>query len=146
QKDDCAIQIIRLARSLQWNSVAEVLDPFLIFVKDFVLFGAKPTRRKAIYRDAMSAPIIRQTHGQLANSASACAVWSEPCVACNAGHRSDIDDAPVPTRYHSPSNRLRHEKTSAQIRIENQVPIVPGHIESGFPDVASCIVNENVEM
>ena len=119
QENNSAIQIIRLAWPLERNAIAEVLYPFSIFVKNFVLFRSKPARSEAIHGYAVLAPVVRQTHGQLPDSASARAIRSEARVTCNAGHRPDIDDAPVATRNHSTRDRLRDEKTPAQIRIQN---------------------------
>ncbi len=45
---------------------AEVFDPLFVFVQDFILVGAKPSRRKTVHRDAMLAPIVGKAHGQLA--------------------------------------------------------------------------------
>ena len=66
KKHDGGIQILRLAGALERNAIAEVFDPLFVFVQDFILVGAKPSRRKTVHRDAMLAPIVGKAHGQLA--------------------------------------------------------------------------------
>ena len=82
----------------------------------------------------------------MANAAAACAVGAETGVTGDAGDGADVDDASVAARNHATRDGLRDEKTSAQVCIENQIPIVPGDFESGFANVAAGIVDEDVEM
>ena len=38
------------------------------------------------------------------------------------------------------------KKATAQIGVEDRVPVVPGHVQRGLADVAAGIVHENVDM
>ena len=135
-----------LARTFQRNAVAEILDPLSIFVQHFVLVGTKPSRGETIHGDSMFAPVVCKAHGQLPDAAAARAIGTEAGIPGNAGHRTDIDDAPVAARNHVTHDGLRDKKTSAQVRVENQVPIVPGDFQRGFADVATGIVDENIQV
>src|SRR5580693_9254203 len=117
-----------------------------MFIKHLILFGAKPPGRQAIYGDAVMAPVIGEAHCQLANAATAGPVRCETSVTRNAGDGADVDDAPILTRNHAARHGLRHEKTSAKICVEDEIPIVPGYVERGFAHVASRVVHENIEM
>jgi len=37
----CGVQILRLARTFQWNAIAKVLDPFFVFVQNLILFRTR---------------------------------------------------------------------------------------------------------
>src|SRR5207244_8365818 len=96
--------------------------------------------------DAVFAPVVGEAHGELANSAAACAIGSKARVARNTGDRADVNDAAIARRNHAARGGLRNEKTSAQICVQNRIPIFPGNFECGFADVSASIVDENVEM
>ena len=67
-------------------------------------------------------------------------------ISEDAGDRPDIDDASVAVGDHLPCHGLRHEKAAAQIRVEHQVPVVPGHIERRLPHVASRVVHQDMDL
>src|SRR5579884_3927855 len=145
KKNDGAVEVGGLSWPFHRNSFANVFHPLLVFVHHFILLGAKPPGSKAIHSDSMFAPVICQAHGELANSASARAVWSEPRISRDTGDGSNVDNAAIATRNHVPCYGLRHEKTSAKIRVKNQVPIIPGDVESGLAYIASGVVDENID-
>src|SRR5206468_12409504 len=115
EKNDGRVQVLRLPRSFDRNPIAEIIDPFLVFVKHLILFRAKPSRREAIHGDVVLAPIVGETHRQLPDAATAGPVGCETCVTSYAGHGPDINDASVPARNHAPRHGLRDEKTPAEI-------------------------------
>ncbi len=92
----------------------------------------------------MLAPVVGQAHGQLPHTAAAGSVGREPRISEDARHRTDIDDAPIAMLDHAARHLLRDKEGSAQIRVEHHVPIVPGHIESGFAGIASGVVDQNM--
>src|SRR6267154_2241882 len=145
QKNHCRIQILRPPRPLHRNPIAKILHPLLIFVEHLVLFRAEPSRRQAIHRHPMLAPIVRQTHRQLPNPPAARPIRPQPRITRHAGHRPYINDASVTARDHPSRHRLRHKKTSAQIRIQNQIPIVPGHIQGRLANIAARVVHQNIQ-
>ena len=77
EKNDSAIEIVGLAWTFHRDAIGEVVHPLLIFVQNFVLLGAKPTRRQAIYGNAVFAPVVGQAHRQLADAAAARSVRTE---------------------------------------------------------------------
>ena len=105
---------MRLARALEGDTVAEIFHPLPIFVHDRVLGGFEPARREAIHGDAVDSPIVGEAHGELANSAAACAVRAETGVTGYAGDGADVDDASVAARNHAARDGLRDEKAAAQ--------------------------------
>ena len=145
KKNDCGVQILRLPRTFQGNAIAKIFDPFFVLVEDLVLFGSKPSRRKTIHRDAVSAPVVRKTHCQLPNAPAAGAIRAETRVACDAGDGADVDDASVAASNHAARDGLCDKKTAAKIGIENQIPIIPSYVERRFADIATGIVYENIE-
>src|SRR6266498_2382049 len=145
EKHDGAVEIIGSAGTLKGNAVLEIFNPLGIFVKDLVLLSAKPSRCKAVDGDAVFSPIVRQTHGELADSAPTGAVWSQSRVTCDAGHRSNVNNAAIVAGYHVPCDGLRNEETSAQIRVQDEVPIVPGYVQSRLADITAGIVDQDVD-
>ena len=93
----------------------------------------------------MRPPIVGETHGQLPDAAAACAVRAEPGIAHDRCHRSDVDDSAAAVRDHLPRHRLRDEERAAKVRVEDQIPIIPGHVDRLLPHVAAGVVHENVE-
>src|SRR5690349_22316068 len=65
EKNHSAIQVLRLPGTFHWDPFTKILDPLLVFVKQLILFRAKPARCQAIYCDSMLAPIVREAHRQL---------------------------------------------------------------------------------
>jgi len=110
------------------------------------LCRAEPSGREAVHGDAVFAPIVGEAHGELANSAAACAVRAEAGVTGDAGDGTDVDDAAVVARNHTACDGLRDEKAAAQICVENQIPIIPSDFERGLANVAAGIVDQDVEM
>ena len=94
----------------------------------------------------MLAPIIGQAHRQLPDAAPAGPIGCQTCVTRHAGHRPNIDNAPVPARDHAARQGLRDEKTPAQIGVKDQVPVFPGNVERRFANVATRIVDQDVQM
>jgi hypothetical protein len=47
--------------------------------------------------------------------------------------------------HHAAGDGLRGEEDTAEIGVEDQVPIVPGHFERGLANVAAGVVDEDVE-
>src|SRR5206468_4322467 len=142
---DGCIQIIRLAGALERNAIAKIFDPIFIIVENCILFGAKPSRRKAIHGDAVLAPVVREAHGQLPDATTASAIGAESCVTCDTGDGADVDDAAIAARDHDAGHGLRNKKTAAQIGIQNQVPIIPRNLESRLANVATRVVHENID-
>src|SRR5256885_9017801 len=124
KEHDGCVQIIWLAGTLERNAVAKIFDPLFIFVENFILFRANPSRRKAIHGDPMLAPVVREAHGQLPDAAAAGAVGAESGVTSNTGDGADVNDPAIAARNHETGHGLRNKKTAAQISIENQIPIV----------------------
>src|SRR5207245_7082100 len=56
-------QISGLTGSLDWNPVAQVLNPFLVFIQQLVLFRAEPPWGKTIYCNSILPSIVRQAQG-----------------------------------------------------------------------------------
>src|SRR5580692_2396854 len=110
EKDDRAIQVVHLARTLRRNAIDEVINPLMILVKHLVLRGAKPSRREAVDSDAARTPVIGETHGELAHATTAGAVGREPRIAKDAGNGTDVDDAAIAMREHAARNRLRDKE------------------------------------
>jgi hypothetical protein len=48
-------------------------------------------------------------------------------------------------RHHLFCDCLGDEEGAPQIRVENEVPVVPRHVNGPFPHVAAGVVDENVE-
>src|SRR5262249_13227262 len=71
-------------------------------------------------------------------------IRAEARVACDAGDRTDVDDAAVATLNHAARDGLRDEETSAQIGVEDQVPVLPADLEGRLADVAAGIVDQHV--
>ena len=94
----------------------------------------------------MFAPVVSKTHGQLANAAATGSVWAETCIPGYAGDGSNVDDTSISARDHSACHGLSNEKTPAQISIENQIPIVPAHVQRWLSHITSGVVHENVYM
>ena len=94
----------------------------------------------------MLAPVIGQTHGHLPYAAAAGSVGRQARVSRNARHRSDVNDPPIATLNHASGNRLRREKCSPQVGIENQIPVIPGDIERWFTHVAAGVVHQNINL
>src|SRR5258708_781371 len=138
--------MLRPGGPFQRNPIGKILRPLLIFVEHFVLFRAKPSRRQTTHRSPMLAPIVRQTHRQLRESAGARTVRPQSRISGHAGHRTYINDPPVSVRNHPPRHRLGHKKASAQIRVQNQIPIVPSHIQRRLPNIATRIVHQHIQM
>ena len=63
QKNDGAFEIRRLARALEWNTIAKILDPFLVLIHNRILGRLEPAGRKAVDCDTVDSPIVRQAHG-----------------------------------------------------------------------------------
>lgn len=141
-----AVEIVRLAWALERNTLAEIFHPLFVFVENLVLLGAEPTGSEAVDGDPVRTPVIGEAHCELANAAAACAVRGEARVARDTGDRANVDDAAVVARDHAARYGLRNKKTSTQIGVENQIPVVPGDVEGGFADVASRVVYENVDV
>src|SRR5207253_3307506 len=118
--------------------------PLLVFVEHLVLLRAKPARRKAVHCNSVLAPVVGQTHRQLPHTATAGSVGCQARVSKDARHGTDIDDAAIAMLYHAACHLLRYKEGSTQICVEHHVPIVPGHIESGFPRIASGVIDENM--
>src|ERR1700730_2553184 len=135
-----------LSRALYGNAIDEVLDPLLVLIEHLVLLGAKPARSKAVHRNAVLAPVVGQTHRQLPHTAAAGSVGRQACIAEDARYRTDVDDAAIAMRHHATRHLLRDKEGSTQVRVEHHVPIVPGHIESGFPSIASGVVDQNMDL
>ena len=146
EKDDGAVEVVWFAGTLDGNAFSEIFDPFGVFVHDFILFGAEPAGGQAIDGDAVLAPIVGETHGELANAAATGAVRAESGITGDSGDRADVDDAAVVAVDHAASNGLRDEKTAAQVCIENQIPIFPSDFERGFANVAAGVVDEDVDV
>src|SRR5450755_792057 len=111
-----------------------------------VLRCVEPARRNAIHGNAMLSPIVRQAHGQLANAPTAGAVGAKSRIARNAGDGTDVNDSPISARHHSTRHASRDEKTSPQIGVENQIPVIPCHVQRRLTDITSSIVNQNNEV
>jgi len=47
EEDDGAVEVVRLAGTLDGNAFSEIFDPFGVFVHDLVLLGLKPAWREA---------------------------------------------------------------------------------------------------
>src|SRR5882762_3987880 len=120
------IQVFGLSGSLHRNAVTEIIHPLFVLIERLVLRRAKPTRRQAIDRDSVPAPIVGQAHRQLPDASPAGPVGPESGIASHAGHGTDVDDAPVLPRNHPTRDRLGNEEAAPQIGVENQVPIIPG--------------------
>src|SRR2546426_11086124 len=146
EENDGRVQVLRLPRSFNRNSIAKIIDPFLIFVKYVVLFRAKPSRREAIHGDAVLAPIVGQAHRQLPDAAPAGPVWREACITRHTGYGADIDDASITARNHAARHGLRDEETPAEIRVKNQIPVFPGNVERRLSNIATGIVDEDVQV
>src|SRR5271170_721806 len=76
EKDNSAIQIMRLAMAFERYAVHEVLDPLAVFIQNLVLLSLEPSGSEAIYGDAVFAPVIREAHGQLLDAAATRAIWA----------------------------------------------------------------------
>src|SRR5215472_16282464 len=146
QKYHRAVEIVRLPGALDWNPVADVLDPLLVFIEGLVLFGRKPAGRQAIDRYSIPAPIVCEAHGQLADAAAACAVGTQSSVTRDTGDRANVDDAAEPAPDHAGGHCLRYEEASTKICFENQIPVLPGDLESRFAYIATRIVDEDIDV
>src|SRR5438128_875272 len=104
---------MRLPRALHRNAIRQVINPLSVFVEHLVLLGAKPAGGKAIDRDSMFAPVIGQTHSQLADAAAARAIRAQASKSGDAGDRTNIDDPAVTTRHHPPRDSLSDKETAA---------------------------------
>src|SRR5262249_39126905 len=144
--NDGGFEILRLARALDGNTLRKIVHPLRILIQHSVLFGAKPAGSETVHCDSVLAPIVGKAHGELADTAAACAISSETGVTRNASDGADVDNAAVAARNHAARDRLRYKKTAAQICIENCVPVVPGNIKGGLANVAAGIVDQNIEM
>src|SRR6266581_679937 len=141
-----SIQILWLPGAFQRNPIAKIFDPLFVLVEDLVLFGAKPSWSKTIHGDPVLAPIVSQAHRQLPDAASAGSIRRESRVARDTGDRSDVNDASVTARDHATRYRLRNKETSTQVGVKNHVPVFPGYFERRLPDIATCVVHENIHM
>src|SRR5262245_11548334 len=65
EEDNGAFEVGRLAGAFERDAVAEIFDPFFIFVHDGVLGGLEPSGGEAVYGDAVRAPIVSETHREL---------------------------------------------------------------------------------
>src|SRR5580704_1550551 len=146
EEDDGAVEVVGLAGALHWDAVGDVGNPFLVVVHDFVLVGAEPAGRQAIHGDAVLAPVVGEAHGELTDAAAAGAVGAESGESGDAGNGADVDDAAVVVLHHAARNSLRDEEASTQIRIENQVPVVPSDVDGGLSNVATGVVDEDVDL
>ena len=45
-----------------------------------------------------------------------------------------------------PRDGLGDKERAAQVRVEHQIPVVPGDIERGFANVAAGVVHEDVDL
>src|SRR5881628_254745 len=106
QEDDGALKILWLARALEWNAIAKILDPFLILIHDGILGRLEPAGRKAVHCNAVNPPIIGQTHGELLDTASTRTIRSQPGITCDTRDRTDIDDAAIFFGNHVAGNGL----------------------------------------
>src|ERR1019366_8755115 len=95
-----AIQILRLAGTLERDAVAEVFDPFVVLVHDGVLLGLEPAWSQAIHGDAVGAPIVGESHGELLDAAPAGAIRPETGVPGDTGNGTNVNNATVFLRYH----------------------------------------------
>ncbi len=48
-------------------------------------------------------------------------------------------------RHHALRNFLRDKEAASQIGIEDQIPVIPRDLERRLTDIASSIVDENVD-
>src|SRR5262249_54263204 len=115
------VEVLGLARAFERNTVAEVFDPFLIFVHDCVLFRLEPTRCKAVHGNPMNAPIVGEAHGQLFYAATARTVRAKAGITSHTRDGADIDNAPILARNHVTRDGLSDEKGATQIRVENEI-------------------------
>ena len=69
-------------------------------------------------------------------------VGCEAGVTEDAGNRTDVDDPTVSMLDHVARHRLGNKEAATEIRIEDEVPVVPRHIERGFAHVAAGIIDE----
>src|SRR5207253_2290332 len=95
QKDNRALEVLWLAGALERDAVAEVIDPFLIFIHHRVLLGLEPAGRETVDGDAVNPPVVGQAHSKLFNTAATGAIRSEAGVPSDAGDRTDVDDAAI---------------------------------------------------
>src|ERR1700722_5060399 len=146
QEDYGAIEVMGLAGAFYGDAVGDVGDPFGVVVHDFVLVGAEPAGGEAVYGDAVFAPVVGEAHGELADAAAAGAIGAEAGESGDAGDRADADDASVIVFDHAARNSLRDEERASQIRIENQIPVVPGDVDGGFSHVTTRVVHEDVDL
>src|ERR1700678_39690 len=146
EEHDRPIQIVRLARALERNTVDDVLNPSLVLVKDRILLGTEPPRSQAVYRNPMRSPFIREAHCQLLDAPSASAIRGDAGITEDARNRSDVDNPSVAAFDHAARECLGNKERTAQICVEYQVPIVPGNVERRFAHVATRVVDKNIDL
>ncbi len=144
EEDDGAVEVVGGAGAAERDAFDERADPGLVFVEDLVLRGFEPSGGEAVDGDAVRAPVVGEAHGELADAAAAGAVGREAGVAKDAGDGADVDDAAVAALDHTAGDGLGDEEAAAQVGVEDEVPVVPGDVESGLADVAAGIVDEDV--
>ncbi len=78
-----------------------VLNPLLIVVKHRVLLGLEPSRGQTVHGYATRYPLVRQTHRQLLDAATACAVGRNTRIPKHTGYRADVDDPAITALHHA---------------------------------------------
>lgn len=135
-----------MAGAFEGDAVAEVGDPLGVFVHDGVLSGFEPAGGEAIDSDAVDAPVIGEGHGELFGAAAAGSVGCEAGVSGDGGDGADVDDAAVFGGDHRlEGDLLGEEEGTAEVGVEDEVPVVPGDFGGGFADVATGVVDEDVD-
>ena len=147
EEDERAFEIVHGTGALKGDAIAEVLYPFGVLIHDGVLRGLEPTRGEDIYGDAMEAPVIGEGHGHLLHATAAGSIGGEAGVPGDAGDAADEDDAAVLGGDHEfLGGLLGEEEGAAEVRVENEVPVVPGDIHGGLADVAAGVADEDVKL
>src|SRR5579862_2514049 len=146
EENNSRFQVLGLAWPLHGNPIREIFDPFAVLVENLVLVGPKPSRRQTVDGHAIGTPVVGEAHGELADAAPAGAVWSEASIARDAGDGSNVDDATVTALHHPARDSLGDEKAATQVGVENQVPVIPGHVERRLAHVASGVIYEDVDV
>lgn len=146
EKDDGSVKIVGPPWPLHGNAIREVLHPRRILVHNLVLPGAKPAGSEAVDGNPVFPPVVGQTHGQLPGSTATGAVGPQADVPGDAGHRSNVDAAPIAALGHAVRDRLRHKERAAQVGVEHRVPIFPGYVQGKFADIAASVVDQDIDM
>src|SRR4029077_3596888 len=96
--------------------------------------------------DAVSAPVVSEGHGHLFDPTATGSVGCEAGVTGVAGNRTNVDDAPAAARDHAAAgDGLGEKKAAAQIRVEDEVPVVPGNLSGWLWPGAAGVVDQDVE-